>query len=148
MYSEEQLERIYGRYKVSEEMIKNILKDISEGSPNKHAAQANGISEKHFYTLLKNGESDLQKNRKETLAARFLMALRAIENIEIKECRKLIRESEKSHDGAEWTLEHAYWRHYSNNAPAKDLSHDIDMLRIEKIINKEDEDGKIDCEEA
>lgn len=120
--------KIYLLRKVDQKMLDDILKDISEGAPRKYAAEANGITETTFHNLVRQGLHDM-KHRKPSLESLFVIALRRTELSEIKLCRQLIRGSSESHKGAQWTLEHAYWRSFSNNAPAKELAEEIDEMK-------------------
>lgn len=113
--------------------VKSILKDIKEGSSNKRAAESNGISERHFYYSILQGICDLEHEKFDTIYAVLVQSLRKIEQEEIKECRKLIKENKKSHKGAEWTLEHVYWQEYGSDAKAKEL--DERLKRIEEGVS-------------
>lgn len=117
--------------KVNQEMIDRILKDIELGAPRKHAAEANGLSSSHFHNLVAQGVVDLEYNKPDTLYAKMVVSLRNIEKKEIQECRKKIKKGRLSHKGAEWTLEHAYWRYFGKDANAKELAEEIERLREE-----------------
>ncbi len=130
---------------VTPKKIDAILKDIAEGSPRKHAAEANGISARHFHYLVAQGILDLEFDKSDTMCANLVRSLRAIEMKEIKWCRKQARESENGHKGAQWTLEHAYWRYFGKDANAKELAEEIERLRDEM---KGVKDGSIDSEES
>ena len=112
---------------ISQEVIDLILADIKRGAPNKHAAEANGISEVLFYYWIKQGVLDLTYGV-DSIHARLVKSLRKIEQEEIIECRSAIKETDKGHKGAEWTLEHVYWRQFSSNAPAIDLNERMERL--------------------
>lgn len=116
---------------VTKQLLEAILKDIQEGSPKKHAAEANGISDRHFYNLLAQGIVDLEYQKDTTLQAWLVRSLRKIEQKEIKDCRAKIKKEKKGHRGAEWTLEHAYWRYFGKDANAKELAEEIDRLKAE-----------------
>ena len=124
--------------KVDNAMLEAILKDIEEGAPRNYAAEANGLHESTFHNLVAQGKVDIINNI-DSMEASLVVSLRAIEMKEIKECRELVRFNEKGHDGAKWTLEHAYWRTFSNNAPAKELADEIE--RMQQLL-KEQNDGK------
>lgn len=126
---------------VTQEVIDNILKDLEEGSTNKRAARANGVSESHFYNLIAQGIVDIEFGMPDTMQARMVVSLSKLEQNEIKWCRKSIKESDKGHRGAEWTLEHAYWRDFSPNANVKELADDIEQLRLKHQAAKGDLDG-------
>lgn len=119
----------YKFQKITQETIDAILKDIQEGSPNKHAAESNGISESHFYNLISQGIVDIEYGLNDSLQAKMVVSLRIIEKKEIKECRKKIKNSRFSHKGAEWILQHSYWRYFSNNSPVRELADEIERLR-------------------
>ena len=115
--------------KVDQALLDKILKDISKGAPNKYAAEANGISARHFYYLIAQGIVDLEYDKNDTIHAGLVRSLREIEMKEIQECRSAIKSDEKGHKGAEWTLEHAYWRQFGKDANAKELADEIERLR-------------------
>lgn len=117
--------------KVTQEKLDAILKDIQEGAPRKHAAEANGISERHFYCMIAQGIVDIEYEKLDTIHARLVQSLRKIEMDEMKKCRIAIRSDEKGHKGAEWTLEHAYWRYFGKDANAKELAEEIERLRAD-----------------
>jgi O-phosphoseryl-tRNA(Cys) synthetase len=114
--------------RLSIELVDAIVKDISEGSPHKYAAEANGITERIFYIWVNQGKIDIDLENP-TLPAYLVQSLAKIKQEEIKWCREQIKKYKKGHKGAEWTLEHAHWRIYSNNAPAKELAAEIEELK-------------------
>lgn len=119
---------------ISQEVIDLILADIKRGSPNKYAAEANGVSEVLFYYWIKQGLLDLTYGL-DTIHSRLVKSLRGIEQEEIVECRSAIKESDKGHRGAEWTLEHVYWRQFSSNAPAIDLNERMERLELGELAS-------------
>lgn len=121
----------YPSTKVTKENLDRIIQDIREGSPNKHAAESNFITEKHFYNLINQGLCDMQHGVYGSLHAYLVQSLREIEKNEIKSCRKDIRKSNKGHKGAEWTLEHVYWRSFCGDAKLMELAQDIDRAKGE-----------------
>jgi hypothetical protein len=123
--------RPYATTKVTRENIDLILEDIRNLAPNKYAAESNGISEAHFYDLLKQGICDINHGNYDTLHAYLAKSLREIEKKEIISCRKDIRRSEKGHIGAQWTLEHAFWRSFCGDAKVMELAHEIEMMKGE-----------------
>jgi hypothetical protein len=139
--------------KVSQKVIDNILKDISEGSTRKHASEANGITSRHFHYLVAQGLVDLEWGKTDSMFARMVRSLRAIEQEEIKWCRNAAKNSEDGHRGAQWTLEHAYWRYFGKDANAKELAEEIDRLReemrqgVKKHGQAYPEEAKVDPEE-
>ncbi len=108
--------------------ISAILSDIELGAPKKYAAEANLISESHFYDAVKQGLTDIKYGEIDTRWARMVESLRKIEMKQIVSCMKDIRESEKGHRGAEWTLEHAYWREFCGDAKILQLAKQVDEL--------------------
>lgn len=103
--------------KATQETIEAIIQSIREGGTRRHSAEANGISERHFYYLIQQGRCDIEHGFHDSLPAHLVQSLRKIELKEIKECRKQIRAEKKGHKGAEWTLEHVYWKDFSGAAP-------------------------------
>lgn len=116
---------------VNKKVIDGIVQEIKEGATNRHAALVNGISPRHLYNLIAQGILDIECEKYETLPAHLVLSLSKIESIEIKECKKDIRASEKGHKGAEWILEHAFWRHFGKDAVAKEVSEQLELLRDE-----------------
>lgn len=125
----------------TQEKLDAILKDISEGSTKKHASEANGISCRQFHYLIAQGIVDLEFAKYDTMCANLVRSLRAIEQEEIKWCREKARFSPDGHKGAQWTLEHAYWRYFGKDANAKELAEEIERLREEMKGVKEDGDN-------
>lgn len=112
--------------KVSEETIKNILDAIKKGGTRRHAAEANGVSERHFYSLIEQGKIDLEVGNLDSLCAKLAQSLRLIELHEIQECRGQIK---LTPNGAQWTLEKVYWRDFGQNAEAKEIAKEIEMIK-------------------
>lgn len=113
--------------KLTKKCADAIVKDLREGSHHKYAAMANGITERIFYIWVKQGIIDVELEL-DTLPAYFAKELANMKQDEIKKCRKNILESEKGHRGAEWTLEHAYWRQFSSNVSVIELAKEIEEL--------------------
>lgn len=118
--------------KVTQEMLDKVLACIKRGAPIKYAAEANQITKGHFYNLINQGLCDLDHGITDSIHARLVDSLRHIEMEDVIRCQEDIRESDKGHKGAEWTLEHKYWREYGMNAQIKELSDDIDKLKQKK----------------
>ncbi len=114
---------------VNQDMIDSILDDIANGGTIKHSALANCLSEKHFYNLVNQGIVDIETGLHDTLEARLVQSLNEIELNEVTSCRKDIRSAHKGHKGAEWTLEHVYWRHFGNHAEVKALHDELERLK-------------------
>lgn len=134
--------RPYACTMVTKENLDRIIQDIREGSTNKHAAESNFITEKHFYNLINQGLCDIQHGVYDSLHAYLVQSLREIEKDEIKSCRKDIRKSKKGHKGAEWTLEHAYWRSFCGDAKLMELAEDIDRAKGEAKDEKAKQGAK------
>ncbi len=132
---------------VTQEKLDAILKDISEGSTKKHASEANGISCRHFHYLIAQGIVDLEFAKYDTIYAKLVRSLRVIERDEIKECRTDIKSSPDGHKGAQWTLEHAYWRYFGKDANAKELAEEVERLREEMKGVKHDKANSGEAEE-
>src|SRR5579871_4539547 len=122
----------------TDEVMAKILNDISRGAPKKYAAEANGISERHLHLAIAQGVTDIDYGENDTRWARMVLSLRAIEMKEIVGCRRDIRNSEKGHKGAEWTLEHAYWRHFCGDAKIIQLAEKVDELTAEKFSHEKE----------
>jgi hypothetical protein len=114
--------------KLNKKLIDTIIKDIEEGSTHRYACEANGITDRIFYIWIKQGVIDIELEL-DTLAVYVVQSLAKIKQKEIKWCRKIIKANKKGHKGAEWTLEHAYWRDYSSNAPVMELNREIEELK-------------------
>lgn len=126
--------------KLNEEKLKAILNDIRGGSPYKIAAEANGISDRHFYDMLLQGVCDLESDKQETLYARLAQGIRQIERDEINECRDEIRASGKGHVGKQWTLERVYWKYYGQNAAA--IEFDERLRKLEQGDKNHEEESE------
>lgn len=113
--------------KLNLKMIDIIVQDIREGSTQKLTAEANGITESIFYVWLQQGKYDIQ-NGIESLCATLVESLARVKQEEVKGARQAIRESDKGHKGAEWTLEHAYWRSFGSNAAMKEFDYRLKEL--------------------
>lgn len=127
---------------ISKEVIDAILHDIAQGSPNKHACESHGISEALFYAWIQQGQLELRYQNIETLHTYLVESLRKIEKKEIIDCRNAIKSSDKGHKGAEWTLEHAYWRYFGSNAADIEVNERLERLEAQ---HGERENGEINC---
>lgn len=115
--------------KLTKELIDILCDDIERGSPHKFAAEANGATEAIFNIWRNQGVVDIEHEQYDTLPAYLVASLAKIKQKEVQWCRKAIKSRHKGHKGAEWTLEHAYWQHYSNNAPVQELQKEFDELK-------------------
>jgi hypothetical protein len=116
--------------KQTKKLIDKIVKDIAEGSTCKYAAQSNMVSETIFHVWRRQGEVDISMEV-DSLSAYLVSSLAKIKQCEIKHCRSLILHTDKSHRGAEWTLEHAYWREFGSSAPLMQLTADIEAFKAQ-----------------
>lgn len=131
----------------TDDVIKLILKDIKAGSPKRHAAEANGIAESTFHTAIKQGITDIVHGDPESRWARLVVSLRAIEQEEIQYCRQAIKGSDKGHKGAEWTLEHAYWRDFCADAKLIELANEVENMKREMQSNQSNQSDPTNSEE-
>lgn len=115
-------------HKLSKELIETIVKDIEEGSHQKYAAEANGITERIFYIWVQQGIMDIECSL-DTLPSFLVQSLSKVKQKEVQNCRRAILSDEKGHKGAEWTLEHAYWRQFGASAPVLEMAKDIEDLK-------------------
>ena len=127
--------------KLKKELIDAIVKDIEQGSPHIYAAEANGITESIFNVWRKQGKIDIDHENYDSLPAYLVVSLARIKKKEIMECRQMIRANDKGHKGAEWTLEHAYWRHFGPNAAIIEFNKRLEELEGKKVSDKESENG-------
>lgn len=117
----------YRKKKISKELIDKILEQIELGVPKKHAAESNLISESFLYYMMRQGICDIDYENYHTLYAYLVQSLRKIEAKEISSCIKDIRKSQKGHKGAQWILEHAYWRQFCGDAKLMELAQEIEL---------------------
>lgn len=108
-----------------------VLKDIKRGSPIKYAAEANGIAESTFHTAIKQGITDIRCDEPESIYARLVVSLRQIELEDVIGCLDDVRKDTRGHKGAEWVLEHKYWRQFCGDAKLMELSKEVDQLKQE-----------------
>ena len=133
-------------WKVTDEVMDAILARIKNGSTRKHAAEANGVSRRHFHSIVAQGIVDIESGVTDSQACRLALSLRKIESDEIEWCRQMTKNAEKGHRGAEWTLEHAYWRDFGNSAEVKELAEEIAQLRQE--LKRVKNNGEVDDSET
>lgn len=126
--------------KLNKDLIDNIVKDIEHGSTHKLASQVNGITPRIFDIWRKQGEVDIE-HEVDSLCAYLVLSLSKIKQKEVIWCRKIIKESDKSHKGAEWTLEHAYWRDFSGYAPAIEMDERLTQLEHGALSNEMDSES-------
>jgi hypothetical protein len=131
--------------KLTKKLIDTIVNDIKEGSTHCYATETNGITEAIFSIWRAQGKIDIEFDL-ETLPAYLVKSLAKIKQEEIKWCREQIKKNKKGHKGAEWTLEHAYWRHYGTSAAAKELAEEVDEIR-NSLLHGEGTNGEVECSE-
>jgi hypothetical protein len=115
--------------KLCPELIDKVLKEISEGSTHKYACEVNGITERILSMWRAQGVVDLEYENEDSLPAKLIMGLAKIKNKEVKYCRNLIKNNEKGHKGAEWTLERAYWKYFGAKAETLEMAEEIQKLK-------------------
>jgi hypothetical protein len=115
--------------RLNKELIDRIVQDIAEGSTHRLAAESNGITTRILEIWRKQGEIDQEHGKYDSLPAYLVRSMGEVKKKEVKWCRNMIKKSKKGHKGAEWTLEHAYQRDYSSNAPLRDFAEEIDELK-------------------
>lgn len=134
---------------VSKEKLKKILNFIKLGSPVKYAAESNQLTKQQFYNIINQGLCDIENDNLDTLPVFLVDSLRTIERDDVIRCLSDIRENDKGHKGAEWILEHKYWREFGANAQIKELSDDIDKLKQKKDeLNNGKETKEMDSSNA
>jgi len=132
--------------KLNKELVDILVQEIAEGSTHILAAESNGITESIFYIWRAQGKVDVE-HQNDTLCAYLVESLAKVKNREVKACRQVIAESEKGHKGAEWTLEHAYWREFGKDANVKEIAEEIERFRNE--MKRESQDGEqVDSESS
>lgn len=114
--------------KLNKELIDILVKDIAEGSTQRLAAESNGITEAIFYIWQQQGKIDIQ-HEVDSLCGYLVKSLGRVKKEEVKWARQTIKETERGHKGAEWTLEHAYWRDFSAGAPNLEMAEEIRELQ-------------------
>jgi hypothetical protein len=122
------------------EKLKKIVSDIEKGSPAVIACEANGLSEVHFYDIIKQGKLDLF-DELDTIEAWVAKSLRENEQKLIHRCSEKIETSEKGHRGAEWTLERRHWRYFSQNVGVLELTKELEELK-KQLAEKDKSKGK------
>ncbi len=127
--------------KLNKELIDRIVADIANGSTHKLASLSNGITPRIFDMWRKQGEVDLDHDV-DSLCVYLVLSLSKVKQEEVSWSRNVIKESEKGHKGAEWTLEHAYWRDFGNNAALAEIDERIEALEQAKG----DQNGELDSE--
>lgn len=116
--------------KLNKDLIDKIVNDIKQGSTRNLASLANGITPRIFDIWRKQGECDIE-HQVDSLCAYLVLSLSSVKQEEVKWARQIIKETDKGHKGAEWTLEHAYWREFGPTAPLKEMEERLDQMERE-----------------
>ena len=82
----------------------------------------------------------MELGRFDTICSKLVLSVREIESNEIENCRQLIKPCDQGHRGAQWTLEHAYWRDFGKDSSVKELAEELAQLRETLEGNKNDEE--------
>lgn len=110
------------------EKMKLIIKSVAKGIPIKMACLAKGLHESHFYNFINQGIVDLKANEP-TIHAKVVESFSSMQENFVNGCLEDIRNSDKGHRGAEWTLERSYWRYFSASVPTTELSAQLEELK-------------------
>ncbi len=122
--------------KLNKKLVDDIVKDINAGSTHKLASQSNGITHRIFDIWHQQGRIDIE-HEVDSLCAYLVLSLSKVKQKEIVWCRDQIKNSDKGHKGAEWTLEHAHWRDYGSAAPTLELAQELEDLKNSLGANKD-----------
>lgn len=137
--------------KLKKELIDKIVQDFREGSTKRFACCSNGITERIWDVWIQQGKIDIEHGLDDTLCAYLVLTLSKVHQAEIKKCRKMILSRKFSHKGAEWTLEHAYWRDFSSKASDVDFEERLSNLEDKQnplLYNGAPTDGQANSEKA
>lgn len=127
--------------KFTPERVKAILADIADHIPYKIAAESNGIADSTFYDWIYTGVGHFRDDI-ESDYTRMVESLRTIEKKKVKELVETVKKSGKGHKGAEWTLEHVFWKYFSSNAAIKEF--DARLTKMEEKNSAKEVDSKGD----
>ena len=119
--------------KFTPERVCAILSEIDQGIPYRIAAEANGVHRNTFQSWVYQGLFDIEHGV-ESDYVELVVSLRGSESKRIKSCLADIRSADKSHKGAEWTLERCFWKDFSSNVSNIELMEKVN--NIEKILGK------------
>lgn len=122
----------------SDETLEKILADIKEGVPHRIACLANGVNYKTFQMWLKTAEDCI--GVKDDWKVKFLGALHKSNAIDIKKSLKKVRNSKSSHKGEEFHLRTKYWKYFTEQAPLREMSEDLEGMQSAKDKDIKDED--------
>lgn len=122
---------------VTKEKLDLIVADIAEGIPVKYAAESNYMCKTTFYNHIYQGLNDIEADNLDTIDVYLVNSLRNVEKKYILGCLKDIRWSEKGHKGAEWILEHRFWKEFGNSAPVLEIAEELAKLKEEMKGDRE-----------
>lgn len=125
---------------ITDEQIDKIISDVKRGSPKKYACLANGVSERHFYYMVDQGKCDIHHGNLSTKCARIVQSLYSIDQDKIISCCTDIRKHKSGHKGAQWILEHFYWREFSGDAKLMMMAEELEKLKLERLDEKRSEE--------
>lgn len=105
------------KVKLTPELSQEICKYIKQGLSNRTAADCAGITESTFYSYIRQGEADLEK-QKTTIFSQFLQSLKKAESAHKLGRLAVIRRAadEGNWQAAAWELERRYRDDYGRNA--------------------------------
>lgn len=126
---------------ITDEQIAKVIADIKRGAPKKYACYANGMSDRHFYYMVDQGKCDIRHGNLMTREARMVRSLHEVEMEAIVSCCKDIRKNKQGHKGAQWILEHVYWREFSGDAKIMTMAEELEKLKMERLDEKRSKEG-------
>jgi hypothetical protein len=116
--------------KLNKNLIDSIIGDIKRGSTRKLASLSNGVTPRIFDIWRNQGELDVE-HEVDSLCAYMVLSLSKVRQEEVISCIENIKISDKGHRGAEWILEHAYWREFGKDANIKELADELQKFKEE-----------------
>lgn len=127
--------------KITDEQIAKVIADIKRGAPKKYACYANGMSDRHFYYMVDQGKCDIRHGDLLTREAKMVRSLHEVEMEAIVSCCKDIRKNKQGHKGAQWILEHVYWREFSGDAKIMTMAEELEKLKMERLDEERSKEG-------
>lgn len=128
--------------KLSKDLIDKIVGNIAQGSTHRYSAESNGITETIFNIWRRQGICDLE-HEVDSLCSYLVVSLAKTKQSEVIQCRTTIKSDERSHKGAEWTLEHAYQKDFSTSQSIREIQEDVEHLK-EALYGRQEVDSKSD----
>ena len=125
------------KQRVDEELLNNIRDAIVGGCPHKIACTSYDLSYTHLKSMMAQAELDMEHGVS-SIHKDFLQSLRAGERDVIRSKLKMIEESEKGHQGAQWYLERKHWRNFSSRAETLELMEEIEELKAQMAAQNKD----------